>query len=64
MTLHEEYERPDCRLSAAEDWIVRDVYGCDAGRNCAQVTLDQRICFERQIAERVAGLPTNTPEGI
>ena len=56
---HNEYENPDCGQQA-EDHIVRDVYGCDAGRNCAQVTLEQRIAFEKQIAKRLAGL---LPEG-
>lgn len=58
---HNEYEGPGCG-QLAEDHIVRDVYGCDAGRNCAQVTLEQRIGFEKQIAERLAGL-LHAPEG-
>jgi hypothetical protein len=57
---HNEYEGPGCG-QLAEDHIVRDVYGCDAGRNCAEATLEQRIGFEKQIAERLAGLP-QTPE--
>ncbi|MEY9888411.1 hypothetical protein ABIA31_002051 [Catenulispora sp. MAP5-51] len=56
------HERTECRPSAAEDRIIRDVYGCDSGRSCAQTTLEQRFYFEKQIAERIAGLPTR-PEG-
>ncbi len=57
------HARTDCRPSAAEERIIRDVYGCAAGRNYAQATLEQRFFFEKQIAERVAGLPTHKPEG-
>lgn len=56
------HERTECRPSEDEDRIIRDVYGCDAGRNCVQTTLEQRFYFEKQIAERIAGLPTR-PEG-
>ena len=56
-------ERDECRLSMAEDRIIRDVYGCDAGRNCVQTTLEQRFFFEKQIAERITRLLTHTPEG-
>jgi len=42
--------------------IIADVYGCDAGRNCTQATPEQRIEFDRQIAERVAALDATTPE--
>lgn len=59
---HDRDGRPDCGLSTDEDRIIRDVYGCDAGRNCAQVTFDQRFWFEKQIAERIAGLPAHTEE--
>ena len=55
-------DRSACRPSAAEDRIVRDVYGCDAGRSCADATLEQRLCFEQQIAERIAALSTHTEE--
>lgn len=57
------YEGSGCRVSAIEERIVRDVYGCEAGRSCADVTLEQRLCFEQQIAERFAALPNHTPEG-
>jgi hypothetical protein len=60
---HNRHKRTDCRPPAAEERIIRDVYGCAAGRNCAQTTLEQRFFFEKQIAERVAGLPTHKPEG-
>lgn len=56
------HKRTGCRPSVAEERIVRDVYGCPAGRNCAQATLEQRFFFEKQIAERVAGLPTHKLE--
>ena len=63
MTRDNWHERTDCRPSAAEARIIRDVYGCDAGRDCTQTTLEQRFFFEKQIAERIAGLPTHNPEG-
>lgn len=62
MTRDNRHKRTNCRPSAAEDRIIRDVYGCDAGRNCAQTTLEQRFFFEKQIAERIAGLPTHISE--
>ena len=58
---NDRYERVECRPSVSEDRIIRDVYGCDAGRNCAQTTLEQRIFFEKQIAERIAGLQAPRP---
>ena len=62
MTSHDElYERIECRPPLAEDRIIRDVYGCDAGRNCAQTTLEQRFSFEKQIVERIAALPAHLP---
>jgi hypothetical protein len=60
---NDQHERTECRPSAAEDRIIRDVYGCDAGRNCTQTTLEQRLFFEKQIAERIAGLPSHILEG-
>lgn len=53
---HGEYECPGC-VKLAEYEVVRDVYGCNAGRHCTQVTPDQRLEFERMIAERLAALP-------
>lgn len=50
---HGEYGCPGC-TSLADYQIVRDVYGCDAGRHCTQVTPEQRIGFEKQIAVRIA----------
>lgn len=60
---HNRPKRTACRPSVAEERIVRDVYGCAAGRNCAQATFEQRFFFEKQIAERIAELPTHKPEG-
>lgn len=57
------HERNECRPSVVEDRIIRDVYGCAAGRNCAQTTLEQRLFFEKQIAERIAGLANHILEG-
>ena len=51
-TNHDEYDCPGCRR-LAEYQIVADVYGCDAGRHCTHVTLEQRIEFEKQIAVRL-----------
>lgn len=50
---HGEYECPGCPQFADFE-IVRDAYGCDAGRHCTQVTAEQRIVFERMIAERLS----------
>ncbi|WP_194924880.1 hypothetical protein [Catenulispora pinisilvae] len=58
---HNEYERPDSRRRA-EDWIVVDVYGCEAGRHCVQATPEQRIAFEKMIAYRAAMLPVTAAE--
>lgn len=49
---HGEYVCPGC-CTLAEYRIVRDVYGCDAGRHCTQATPEQRIAFEKQITERM-----------
>lgn len=62
MTGHNEYDCPGCR-GLAEYRIVADVYGCDAGRHCTQATPEQRIGFEKQIAERLAALAVTTTEG-
>lgn len=41
----------------SEAAIVRDVYGCHAGRDCRAVTNEQRDAFEAMIAERLASRP-------
>lgn len=51
---HGEYDCPGCPV-LAEYRIVADVYECEAGRHCTQVTPDQRIAFEQMITERLAG---------
>lgn len=62
MTDHDEFTCPGCRQSV-EYRIARDVYGCDAGRNCTQATAEQRIGFEKQITERLeAWRQTNSKE--
>lgn len=52
MADHDEYDCPGCR-GLAEYRIVADVYGCRAGRHCTDATLEQRIAFEQQIADRM-----------
>lgn len=60
-TNHGEYDCPGCR-GLAEHRIVADVYGCDAGRHCTQVTLEQRNGFEKQIAARLDAWRQTHPE--
>lgn len=64
MTDHGEYECPSpcCSGRSAEVQIVRDVYGCTAGRHCTQATPEQRIAFEAMITKRIAALASNPPE--
>lgn len=52
---HNEYHCPGC-TGLHEYRIVADVYGCRAGRHCTQATPEQRITFERMIADRIAAL--------
>ena len=58
---HDEYECPGCP-GLAEYRIVADVYGCRAGRHCTQATPEQRIEFEKQIAERMTALQVGARE--
>lgn len=44
--------------------IVRDVYGCKAGRACRVVAGDQRHAFEKAIALRLAELSQPRPRGV
>lgn len=58
---HGEYKCPGCH-QLAEYPIVRDVYGCDACRHCTAASPEERIAFEREIAERLAVRHQTNPE--
>lgn len=48
-------------LAEAEDAIIRDVYGCRAGRRCRIATDGQREAFEPMISVRLAGWRASHP---